>query len=735
MLWELTYLAAAALCGALGVVVLQRHPDRALNRAFALMAVASAYVAFTGFGVKQSVSEHQAMAWSVASAFWPLVPFSMLLFSHIHADVPGPLNRRVSSIAVVGFAVLIGGLDLLTGDLTGEVAEADLGWETVPASSALTAIAFGSALLAQIASVLVLIPRALGQTSSFEARRDWLLALAMSAPSVTIAIPYLISVFSDYEITTLQPLGLAFMVTASYVVLRTHDVYEMSPSMSARSLLSTMDAILVVAAADGTVIDSNGPARRVLGWPKDDVARQLPDAFRAVGERSERGPRIDGANVMEYATGEALNIWIERDDGEERCVSVTVTPIRSSRGRFLGLAIVGQDRTDEVLQQRAALDESARLQQVLRVESVGQLAGGVAHEFNNRLQVILGFSQLLADSGLSEDDQELIDAVIEAAKGARSTTRELLAFSRADVDAPRDLDLVAAVRRLDRLLKPSIGEDIDVVYHLPDRSANVWLDPSQFEQIMLNLSVNARDAMPTGGELTISVEVDEQSAGRSEASSTGDEGTVTVRVRDTGHGMTEEVRDHIFEPFFTTKDPGTGTGLGLASVSGIVGKTGGRVSVESAPDEGTTFILEFPLTSEPSDDERPQREPSDSARGLSVLVVEDERAVRQLAQRMLTKLGHKVTTADGPVAALAHFVNDWTPDIVLTDVVMPRMSGVELVEKVRELNADQRVVFMSGYPEPVIKQRTGLPEGVLLMPKPFTIDELEDVIAAVMAGP
>ncbi|HEX4930744.1 MAG TPA: ATP-binding protein [Gaiellaceae bacterium] len=370
------------------------------------------------------------------------------------------------------------------------------------------------------------------------------------------------------------------------------------------------------------------------------------------------------------------------------------------------------------IEQREQLE--GQLRQSQKMDAVGQLAGGIAHDFNNLLMVILGYSQLVAES-LGRDDPlvESVDEISEAAERAAALTRQLLAFSRQEVVQPQTIDLNLAVPNLLKLLRRMLRESIEFELELTPGVWSTNIDRSQFEQVIVNLAVNAGDAMSGGGTLRVSTE--NRSVGEDDACvAAGDYAVLTVT--DTGDGMAADIAARAFEPFYTTKPRGSGTGLGLATVYGIVKQAGGAIDLQSALGCGTTATVYFPAATETI--EQTPETPSSSGpapRGGTVLVVEDEGSVRTLVQRILERNGYRVLVAESGAKALETVaVHDGEIAVVLTDVVMPGMSGRELADQVTAVSPELKVVFMSGYPDEVAADLGVLGPEANYLQKPFT---------------
>ena len=415
--------------------------------------------------------------------------------------------------------------------------------------------------------------------------------------------------------------------------------------------------------------------------------------------------------------------------GATRWFQTIKVPLRlPGDGRRMMLG-VGTDITS-----RRHLEEQLRQSQ--KMEAIGRLAGGIAHDFNNVLTAILGYSQMLMiDLPEGDTRREDVREIEQAANRAATLTRQLLAFSRRQVLQPQILDLNGLVENLDNFLRRLIGEDIDLrVRSSPD----LWLvsaDNGQLEQVVMNLAVNSRDAMPTGGKLTIETAnvVLDDSYARDHLTVTPGE-YVMLAVSDSGAGMNEETRARVFEPFFTTKAVSKGTGLGLSTVYGIVKQSGGSIWVYSEPGKGTTFKIYLPRAASATDAFRPVRAESGDLRGTeTVLLVEDEDPVRSLAAKVLRGLGYQVLEAKlGRQALEVSLAHTGHIDLLLTDVVMPEYSGSELARKLAESRSTMRVLYMSGYTDEAIIHHGVLAASIAYLQKPFTPDVLAAKVREVL---
>ncbi len=363
------------------------------------------------------------------------------------------------------------------------------------------------------------------------------------------------------------------------------------------------------------------------------------------------------------------------------------------------------------------------------MEAVGRLAGGVAHDFNNVLTVIAGYSSMIADlhSAPSPELREYLEEIRRACDRASALTNQLLCFSRRHIMQPRVINLSSVITQGERMLRPLIGEDVELVRHLGPDVWNIRADPNQLDQVLVNLVVNSRDAMPGGGRITIetaNAKLDESYPRTHLGIEPGE--FVMLAVSDTGFGMDAATRERIFEPFFTTKEAGRGTGLGLSTVYGIVKQSGGDVWVYSEPGVGTTFKLYFPRVAGPEEVEVRATAPKRSlSNGETVLVVEDDKAVRDLTTRMLERMGHKVlAAANGPQAIEIAGQFPSRIALLLTDVVLPKMNGCEVAEALAVLRPDIRILFLSGYTESAVLNSAIVKSGIDFLPKPFTEEAL-----------
>jgi hypothetical protein len=528
-------------------------------------------------------------------------------------------------------------------------------------------------------------------------------------------------------------------------------VRSLSDHMSVALLEAAPDAMVCVDAG-GRIALVNAQAERMFGYRREDLVGKpveilVPDTQRAPHPQ-HRAQYV--ADPRPRPMGAGMELAGRRSDGTTFPAEISLSAIETDDGLVITAAV--RDVTEqrearaerERLRSQAERDRlEARMHQSQRLESLGQLAGGVAHDFNNLLGVISSYASFVADEVAKEPGQvqwqtvrEDIEQVEQAAVRAAGLTRQLLTFARRDVVQPRVINLNDLVLEVQQLLVRTLGEHVELVTGLADDLSPVLADRGQIEQVLVNLAVNARDAMPMGGRLTIETSntlVDEAYAAQRADVRPGR--YVTVKVSDTGSGIPPEIIERVFEPFFTTKPEGEGTGLGLATVYGIVSQAGGTARFYSEPGLGTTLTVLLPVTELGAESAPPHPSEPERSGGETVLVVEDEAAMREVTRRILDRAGYRVLAAASGREALQLVAGQREHvDVLLTDVVMPRMQGRVLAERLRGMQPDLRVLFMSGYTQGLLSGQGVLAPGVHLIEKPFSrtalLTKLREVLAA-----
>jgi PAS domain S-box-containing protein len=480
------------------------------------------------------------------------------------------------------------------------------------------------------------------------------------------------------------------------------------------SIVETSDDAIIGVALDGTILSWNRGAGRMYKYEAEEIqGRTLPVLFAPETLDRLREALItvvQGQNVEQYETRGKTR------DGAFLEVAVTLSPIRDPAGVLTGASAIMRDITEQKCLQREFFAAQ-------KMEAIGRLAAGVAHDFNNLLTVVTGYCGMLL-APLKEHDplHEEISEINKAAERAASLTRQLLAFSRKQVLRPRVLDLNSIVAEMDRMLRRLIGEDVDLVTVLDPHLGSVSADPGQIEQVIMNLAVNSRDAMPQGGKLiieTANMDLAEAVTRRHMKIAPGS--YVTLAVTDTGTGMDAETQARVFDPFFTTKAQGEGTGLGLSTVYGIVTQSGGTVQLYSEPGHGSTFKVHLPRVQKAHAHADAPCSVAPSGGSEKILVVEDEDAVRSLICSILQRQGYTVLRAkNGGEALLACERHSGTIDLMITDVIMPSMSGDDLAARLNTVRPEMKVIFMSGYTDSAIVHHGVLANGTAFLEKPFT---------------
>lgn len=460
---------------------------------------------------------------------------------------------------------------------------------------------------------------------------------------------------------------------------------------------------------------------RIFGYQPHSIEPSNLHFFQAVHpddrDRVERAVRL----VLESGAEFQLEYRIVRPNGDVRVVESNAEALWDhSQTRPTKMVGTFRDITERKRTELALREGEEQLRQSQKIEAVGKLAGGIAHDFNNLLAVILLHTDLLLVRTTKDDAQRhRIEEIRASTERAASLTRQLLAFSRKQVLQPRHLDLNSVVTDTDRMLRRMIGEDIEVQLILDPEPAQIWADPDQLGTVILNLAVNARDAMPRGGRFTIETGRAEVAPDQATADAPAGRYAVMI-VSDTGHGMSPETKERVFEPFFSTRATGQGSGLGLSTVYGIVRQSGGHIKLASELDEGTTFSIYLPVMENSPAPVNEPIQPLPELGSETVLVVEDEELVRKVACDVLKLHGYQVMTApNGPEALKMAGEFDGPIHLLLTDIVMPKMGGPELAAELTKMRPDLRVLLMSGYAGDTIVDHGGVGSAAFIS-KPFT---------------
>jgi PAS domain S-box-containing protein len=495
-----------------------------------------------------------------------------------------------------------------------------------------------------------------------------------------------------------------------------------------RALVENISDVLLLVDADGTIAWSAPSSQRFVGWTAEDMAGQPMFAFVHPDDAAASRQRL---NELVARPGERMRIEarVRHADGSWRVLEGS------------GVSRLAEPAVGAVVVSMRDVTDSRRIEehfrQSVKMEAVGRLAGGVAHDFNNLLTAILGYANLMLEDMPPENEfRGDIEAIRTAGERAASLTRQLLAFSRRQMLQPQVVDVNVLVSQLEKMLRRLIAEDVELSIALGEGLPSVTIDPASFEQILVNLAVNARDAMPRGGRLAIetaAVELDAEYCGRHVSVVPG--AYVMLAISDTGEGMDAATCARIFDPFFTTKEQGKGIGLGLATVYGMVKQSGGYIWVYSEPGEGTVFKVYFPVTARAADTAGVEEPPQRVDGTETVLLVEDEEAVRALAGEVLRRHGYVVIEASNGLEALqAAARHEGTIQLMVSDIVMPHLSGRDLAVRLAPVRPDMRVLLMSGYTEHAAVNRDLTP-GAAFLQKPFTPDGLVRKVRSVLDTP
>jgi two-component system cell cycle sensor histidine kinase/response regulator CckA len=489
-----------------------------------------------------------------------------------------------------------------------------------------------------------------------------------------------------------------------------------------RALIEAAPTAIVELGTDGRVRTWNAAAERIFGWHSDSVLGNPCPITPAAGTADSLGGQLPSVELQ-------LETSVARADGEHVIVNLSTAAVTDDVGRATGFMMIATDMTEH-----RHLEQ--QLHRAQKMEAVGRLAGGIAHDFNNILLAVRSYAWLLANA--LEGDGEARQSVVEierAVDRASNLTRQLLSFSQREIGSMKAVDVCALITAMDGMLRPSIGEDVALELDLDRHGTFVLADETKLEQVLINLAINARDAMPDGGKLTIGARLNERSR------------EVEITVSDTGIGIPEEEQQLIFDPFFTTKRGSGGTGLGLATVYGIVDALGGHVDVQSRVAMGTQFVIRLPSAAPALAEGRAPTPVREARHGSeTLLLVEDEPGVREPLRKALESFGYTVLVAADGEDALRLIADDASAvDLLITDVVMPRLNGPDLVHQVRSIYPDMRVLYMSGYVERSLtllgasRTLAGSDEHAdtsssLFLQKPFSPEELTAAVSALLAA-
>jgi two-component system cell cycle sensor histidine kinase/response regulator CckA len=574
-------------------------------------------------------------------------------------------------------------------------------------------------------------------------RRQWWLSFSGVLVTLILTLGILSLSFSVYvlqrnflealnfqnALRALVGMVLLFVVYAIYQQLQIHRfrMHAVAREELFRLIGENAADMIAVVTVDGQRLYNSPSYEKVLGYSPEELGRT--SAYDQIHPDDREAVLAAAREARSNAVGRRVEYRIRHKNGDWHVLESTASAVRNAEGKVEKLVIVNRDITE-----RKQLEQQLVLSQ--KLDAIGRLSGGVAHDFNNILGVIIGYSEALQEKFAPEDPyREAVDEIQKAGKRAASLTQQLLAFSRKQVLEPKVLDLNAVVTDVEKMLRRLIGEDIELKITACPKLGMVKTDRGQIEQVILNLAVNARDAMPRGGELkieTANAELTEIDAKRYRYVVPGQ--YVMLQVSDTGRGMDEELQSHIFEPFFTTKETGKGTGLGLATVYGVIKQSGGYIWVESQPGKGARFNIYLRRVEGTTEEVRETKELGKRVGGpRTILLVEDEASLRKLTRNTLKEIGFTVLEAQDAFEAVKIATETKSViDLLLTDVVMPGRSGPELAGDLARARPGMKVLFMSGYTDGAIAAHGVLESGILILRKPFTRQQLTQSIDEVL---
>ncbi|MGD0544316.1 MAG: PAS domain-containing protein [Candidatus Acidiferrales bacterium] len=486
--------------------------------------------------------------------------------------------------------------------------------------------------------------------------------------------------------------------------------------------------MIAVVTVQGERLYNSPSYEKLLGYTPEDLEKT--SAYEQIHPDDQPAVKVAADEAKKTGIGKRVEYRIRHKNGEWRVLESTASAVRNAQGEVEKLIIVNRDITE-----RRQLEQQLLLSQ--RLEAVGKLSGGIAHDFNNILGVIIGYSEALQETiGVDDPMREAVDEIEKAGQRAAALTQQLLAFSRKQVLEPKILDLNSIVADVEKMLRRLIGADVELEIITDPTLGKVKADRGQIEQVILNLAVNARDAMEQGGTLRIETrdaDLDANDTKRLRYVIPGH--YVMLQVSDTGMGMTAEVQSHIFEPFYTTKEQGKGTGLGLATVYGVIKQSGGYIWLESEIGKGSTFQIYLPRA-EGAATEATRIDPSFKKHGsATILVAEDEPPLLKLTCNTLRESGYKVLEAEDGARAIetaAQYEGDI--QLLLTDVVMRGMNGRELADKMLSARPSIKVLYMSGYTDGAVATHGVLESGIVILRKPFTRKQLQQIVGEMLAG-
>jgi PAS domain S-box-containing protein len=711
---------------ALGFIVYQLDPKRLLNRLFFIFCIIGAYLGFVELMIRQSESITTAHFWLRMGGLWPFIVAVLSHFILIFTGNVKALNNKATYVLIYGPALVFSVLLTVTPFFPGLPVKAYWGYTRGVPTSRIFAAVLGiwSGILPLI--ILGLVVHHFLKTADKIKKKQalflflgFLILLCMAflseviAPALKLRIP---------ELTTIGSLVMAGFI--GFAMFR-FQLFSINPALVADNIISTMGEALFLLDGEGKIISTNKACLDLLGYKKEELSGQSIKTIVAetVTKRTQFLDIIKTTPVKDY------EITITTKDGRGIVVALSTSLLRDSRGSRAGTVCVARDITQQKTLEREKVAMQDQLLQAQKMEAIGTLTGGIAHDFNNLLNIIQGYTEMTMMQ-VEEKDELYPDLkrVFNACRRASRLTSQLLLFSRKQPMEMAKVNLNSLIKNLLKLMQRIIGENISMQTDLAPDLGPVMADEGNVEQVIMNLVINARDAIPRGGTIRLRTENREISEEASKHIQDGYAGRFScIIVEDTGVGMDRTTVQHIFEPFFTTKGPGKGTGLGLSVAYGIIKQHQGWITVSSEPGKGSSFTVYLPLLGEESEEKAEKVRDLDGmlGKGERILLVEDESDLRRFTREALIKGGYTVVDTATAEEALDIFNQDKSGfDLVFSDIVLPKKSGQDLAEEILLKRPKQKMLFSSGYIDRKPKDDFFTKYGFTLLNKPYTFSRL-----------
>ncbi len=737
-LFALLTLFSSIACLVLGVSVYQRDTKNWTNRLFLFLNIALALWAFAVFGLCQASSYDEALIWRQLFSFWPLTCSFFVHFALLFTEATSLKKRPIIFAAIYAPSIAFCIVELSTYWISGPPSLQYWGWTV-----GLTELSFWNSaahiwLIGSCILPVYLVTRLYLRVAERQLRKQaryFLIGIGVAAALTCLEIVLFLLSIRTPPFSVVSLIAACFFI--GYAMWR-YKLFTLTSRTAAENIVSTMSDALLLVDSIGKVISANNAAERLLRYNKDELnGRPLSVVLPQSGtlpwiERVTSG-ELDGIENLKE-----LETTFVAKDGLEIPISLAGNILRDERNTFRGLLLIGRDITSrkQAENEKELLEEQFRQSQ--KMEAIGRLAGGVAHDMNNVLGAIMAAASLLRDDLGEEGDQtEDVTTILAACSRGRDLTRNLLGFARKGRYVRERVSLNHIVREVEALLKRTIPKKITVETSLKPELGDIECDASQIQHAIMNICINAIDAMRDRGRLVIKTE--NAAPDRSSypmVESRADDGEpprlVEVTVSDTGMGIDSETLPKVFEPFFTTKPKGKGTGLGLSMAYGVVKNHGGTISIESQPDHGTSVVIRLPaLADQRTNETMSLPEPARAAQqSLGILIVDDEEMVLTSTERLLRKLGHRVlVAASGEQALEIYRDNKRHISLVLLDLIMPGMDGAETFGRLKSIDPNVNVLLCSGYSRDDKVEKL-LSRGALgFMHKPFDLQAIADNVA------